>query len=59
MEPGEQEYDVIREAQIANLVDALKQIVKSPDSSDEARRNALDVLRRTFGDEYVRREFGE
>jgi hypothetical protein len=51
--------EAIRAAQMANLVDGLKQIVKSPDSSEEARRNALDALRREFGAEWVRREFGE
>ena len=50
--------DAIREAQMANLVDGLKQIARSPDSNEEARRNALDVLRRSFGDEWIRREFG-
>ena len=51
--------EAIREAQMAGLVDALKQVVRSPDSSAEARRNALDALRQSFGDEWVRREFGE
>ena len=51
--------EAIREAQMAGLVDALKQVVRNPDSSAEARRNALDALRQSFGDEWVRREFGE
>ena len=51
--------EAIRDAQMANLVDGLKQIVRNPDSNEEARRNALDTLRRAFGDEWVRQEFGE
>ena len=51
--------EAIRDAQMADLVDGLKQIVRSPDSNEEARRNALEVLRLTFGDEWVRREFSE
>jgi hypothetical protein len=51
--------EAIRDAQMANLVDGLKQIVRNPGSNEEARRNALDVLRRSFGDEWVRQEFGE
>lgn len=49
----------IRDAQMADLVDGLMQIVRNPDSNEEARRNALDTLRRAFGDEWVRQEFGE
>jgi hypothetical protein len=51
--------EAIRDAQMANLVDGLKQIVRNPDSNEEARRNALDALRRAFSDEWVRQEFGE
>jgi hypothetical protein len=51
--------EAIRDAQMANLVDGLKQIVRNPDSNEEARRNTLDALRRAFSDEWVRQEFGE
>ena len=51
--------EAIRDAQMANLVDGLKQIVRNPGANEEARRDALDTLRRAFGDEWVRQEFGE
>jgi hypothetical protein len=55
---SEREKEAVRDAQMADLLETLKHIARTTNDAT-ARQAVLRTLRENFGEEYVRKEFGD